>query len=506
VNEPPPPDSAAAPRFDTTRLADLAVVALAVLWLARLAVFAGDAVFQSDECFHAWVSGWIAAHGRLPREIPGLYSGFAYFYPPLFHVLGAAWIRVFGVGTLPELNVVVTGVLLVAVWATARMLAGRDAARWAALLVMTSTGIAQYATRFYVEALSTLFAVAALAALVRLGRTERTRDAILLGVTTGVAWLAKPSALVLVALWVVLAPAAAWRGRRMLARGLVLATAVAIGVASPYWLRDWILFGSPLYPAGARDRHPLIDRLNQIRFSLTPADLAHQMFLSMGPWIVAAALVILVLGWRARAPRAILSGLALCLLLIVLSPLQPMVEPRHLNPAVAVLAVLGAAGLTFVVAGRPRLAAGIGILLMIGAGVAIATMQNPRDEFDPDPAVTEACVAVRRIVPAGETVLSLWTYDTFYHAGRDATWPVPWGQRDHPVEMFLTTDCDTVMAALVRHRIGWVLMPSNTAGAPVFDGANYPSSFVTCMNWLAGPGRVRVAWRSDEIELIQVRR
>ena len=31
-------------------------------------------------------------------------------------------------------------------------------------------------------------------------------------------------------------------------------------------------------------------------------------------------------------------------------------------------------------------------------------------------------------MPAGATVLSLWTYDTFYYSGRNATWPIPWSR------------------------------------------------------------------------------
>ena len=506
MNEPSPSKSAGAPRFGFTRTADRALMLLAVLWIARLAVFAAVGVFQSDECFHAWVSGWMAAHGSLPREIPGLYSGFAYFYPPLFHLLGAAWIRVFGADALSQLNVVVTGALLVAAWATARELAGRDAGRWAAALVMTSSGIAQYATRLYVEALSTLLAILALAALATLERRGRTRDALALGVVSGLAWLAKPSALVLLALWLAIAVVAVWRGRRALARSLVIATAVAIGVASPYWLRDWLLFGSPLYPAGAPDRHPLVDRLNQSTFSLSPLELTRQMGSSMGPWIAVAALATLVLGWRGRVRPALAIAIGVTVLLMALAPLQPMVEPRHLNPLVAVLAVLGAAGLAGATRARPRVAAAIGVVLALAVAITIVTLPGPRDEFDPDPAVTEACAAVRRIVPADATVLSLWTYDTFYDAGRNATWPIPWGQRDHPVEMFLTTDCDSVAAACARHRIGWVMMPADTPGDPVFDGANYPRSFVTCIGRLTGAGRARVAWRSNEMELIQLLR
>jgi hypothetical protein len=327
-----------------------------------------------------------------------------------------------------------------------------------------------------------------------------------LGVATGLAWLAKPTALALVALWLGLALVAAWRGRDALARSLALAAGVAIATAAPYWLRNWVLFGSPIYPVGAPDRHRIVDRMNQTLFSPAPLDFAREMAASIGPWIALAALVTLVLGWRGRAPRAIGGAIAVCTLLIVLGPLQPMLEPRHLNPIVATLAVLGAAGLALATRGHPRATVGIDLLLILAVAISLVTLENPRKDFDPDPALTEACAAAKRIVPADATILSLWTYDTSYYSGRAATWPIPWGQRDHPVEMFLTGDCDSVAAACAHHRIGWVLMPADTPGDSAFDAANYPRSFVRCMTRLADSGRARVAWTSDEMQLIQLLR
>ena len=75
-------------RFD--RVADLGVAAIAIAVVAVLTAQAGAARFFADECFHAHVARWIADHGALPRVLPEFYSGYAYAYPPLFHLIGAA--------------------------------------------------------------------------------------------------------------------------------------------------------------------------------------------------------------------------------------------------------------------------------------------------------------------------------------------------------------------------------------------------------------------------------
>src|SRR5438477_8505733 len=78
------------------RWADLSVLAIAALWLFLLARQAAGARLQSDECFHAVVSQWIATHHTLPETLPQFYSGFAYYYPPLFHVLGGVIVAIGG--------------------------------------------------------------------------------------------------------------------------------------------------------------------------------------------------------------------------------------------------------------------------------------------------------------------------------------------------------------------------------------------------------------------------
>src|SRR5690242_6761181 len=130
--------------------------AAAVLWLVRLAPQALRARFYTDECFHAYASTWILAHHALPRELPGLYSGFYYYYPPLLHVVGAMWAGAWGAGALSTLNLALAGATLAVLGWGARGVAPAAPRRWAVLLLLLSVPLAQYALRFYAEALETL--------------------------------------------------------------------------------------------------------------------------------------------------------------------------------------------------------------------------------------------------------------------------------------------------------------------------------------------------------------
>ena len=122
-------------------VAEIAIAALAVFSLILLARNASHAVFATDECFHAHLARWIAEHHALPRVIPELYSGIPYFYPPLFHLVGAVSVAVAGVGSLPYLNVVLLGALAALLFFAPLDRESRTAQRWTLALLIGNTSI-----------------------------------------------------------------------------------------------------------------------------------------------------------------------------------------------------------------------------------------------------------------------------------------------------------------------------------------------------------------------------
>lgn len=482
-------------------LTDFAVLGISVLWLARLGAQAAGARYQTDECFHAYMSEWFASHVTLPRTIPELYSGFAYYYPPLFHVLGGLWVRLFGEISLRFLNVFVSGALLVTLSFGCRSLGVRSAGGWAVALSVTSSLLSLHAVRLYVEQLTALLAAGAVLLVLRVRQTRSRPAAIALGVTTGLALLAKHSALVLVAGVLVMAVFYALRRESKLARAYGLAVAIALLVAAPMFVRNSVLYGSPIYPALAADVHPLLNALNRATFTPPPHELYADVARGMGIPLGAAVVAALVLPALRRRGSLELGLLAACVILIAIGPMQPFLDTRHMLPVLVLMALLASIVLTRELAHRPAMSAAIGVVLL--ATAAGSPLPNYRALLDQSRAGEAAFRAVREHVPAGEAVLSLYTYDTFYYSRRAATWPIPWGQKDPPVEMFLTSDCDSMLLALKRHRLRWILAPRDPQGE-TFNGANYPRAFVTCLAMLVAQRRVSVPWHSESAALVRV--
>ena len=481
--------------------ATIAVVALALVSAARLMEQAGRARLYTDECFHAYVAEWIASHHRLPDVLPELYSGFSYYYPPLFHLLGAAWVLLAGTASLAQLNVALFALLLASLaWLPVPGLAAAPR-RWAALLCIANGWLALYAVRFYVEMLiSTLVLLAALL-LWRLARTLRTRDAVWLGVASGLALIAKHTALVLPAVLAGLAIVAALRRQRAALRCWLLTLGIALAIALPYFVRNQLRFGSPIYPAFARDTHELVWKLNLAKFGLPAAEFYRSSLSAIGPWVLAmtaAALVLAALRRRLTLPAGLAIG---GLVVFALGAAAPLHDVRHVTPLIAVLAIAASARVWDAASRRAWVAWTIEAGLLLVAIVAVTRLGDLRRDVDLPPGLEQAYAAARQRAPADGTILSLWTYDTFYYTRIRATWPIPWAQREHPVELFYEKDPQRFDALLRRYGID-LMFVLRTRPPAEFDGANYPASFVDCVVALIDQGALVVLWKTDRLALV----
>ncbi len=476
---------------------------LALVWVAGLIPQALGARLSTDECFHAFMSQWIAVHGTLPRTIPELYSGFSYYYPPLYHMLGAGAVKAGGEAGFKLLNVAITGTLLLSIVMLCRRLGSASAGRWAVCLCIANAWLGVHAVRMYVEQLTTLLAVTALLLMLVVRRSTRARSAVMLGVVIGLALVAKHSSLALVAVTFGLAGFYAWRGERRVARHFAYAAIIGVAIALPMFVRNQIFYGSPVYPALAPDLDPLLYALNKATFTPSPGSFYRQMGLYIGAGIGVMLLGALSVAIVRRRGSLGVGLIGVCLALIALAPLQPLLDARHMLPVIVALAVLGALAVAESLAARRGLVMACDIALLAIAAYFVATLQNYRVYLDAPPELDPVMQAVREHVPEQATVLSLYTYDTVYYSGRAATWPIPWGQPSHPVEMFLTADCDSALMALRRHHIRFAIVP-NVPQGEAFNGANYPRAFVECMAQLSRSGRILVRWTSNTTTLIEI--
>jgi len=479
-----------------------ATAGVALAWLLRLGLQAAGGTFATDECFHAYAAESILARHALPARLPEFYSGLASYYPPVLHVAGALWAAVLGLPALHLLPIAFAGLTLLLLVGARVANVPPAAGRWAALLCILNVSLAIDAVRFYAEAPSTLLTLAAVLLMIRMDRGGGSGLAIATGVVVGLATNAKITGWLLVPLLLAIALADVARGRRGHAVRPLVAAGVAVAIGLPWLIRNQVLFGSALYPAFV----PGIDRallaLNQQHFS-TPLP---RFLLGLLPYLGIPLLVMLAAAvvFAVRARRFAMSEtlLVFAVLGMLIVALLPMAAARHLDLFVPVMALAAGWIVSDALGKRAGARLVIEAALLVLAMVAVARMPDRRASVDEPEYLQRAFAEITPRVPEGATILSLWTYDTFYYTRRPATWPNPWGAaRLTPI--FEERDPDHFLAGLREARIDFMLVPRRIQ--PVaFNTANYPESFMNCVKELIGRRTMPVVWASDELMLLKV--
>ncbi len=439
----------------------------------------------------------------MPERIPELYGGLFYSYPPLLHVLGAGWVTLFGPQSLPIMNVLLYGALLCALALVPVPGLPSTPRRWALWLVIANAAPATYAVQFYAEILTCLLGLLVALLVLRVAATGRVRDGVLLGVASGFALFAKNTALLVPVLLAGLVLAQGVARRRDGVRAGLWALAVALALATPMLLRNQMLFGSAIYPGLARDIDPWLYGLNRERFGRELPIYLAAVWSTVGGWVLSWGALGGIVALAARRLDVGAGLLACSLVGIAVSPFSPLHEARHVMPLIAVIALAGAIHVHHALRARALTSIAVEYGLAAIALIAVLTLGDRRTPYDVPPHLAEAYAAIEERVPPGRTGLSLWTYEAFYHAGRPATWPIPWGQGTRsPAALFREQDPERFLAELDRLGIEWMLVPRG-AGAERFNGANYPRSFMSCVTALAQRGALRVVWGSSVLVLVE---
>src|SRR5262249_13741971 len=157
---------------------------------------------------------------------------------------------------------------------------------------------------------------------------------------------------------------------------------VALVFAAPMFVRNAILYGSPIYPAFAPDLDPLLYRLNAAQYTPPARNFYFAMALYIGPAI--GAFVLTALAWAGITRRFTIEiGLVIfCVALVAAGPLVPLLDPRHLLPVIVALAALGAIAVARALGGRRAVVVALDVALLAMAAYFVATMKDYRRFMD----------------------------------------------------------------------------------------------------------------------------
>jgi len=139
-------------------------------------------------------------------------------------------------------------ILLVTASLAVRLGLSESGAWWAAALIVTMAALYRGAYGGFIDVVVAAFILGA--ARIGLDAEER-RQYVLFGILCGIAMAAKYTAIIP---WILLVLCSLWislirhNGKADALRNLSISCLVAVAVASPFYLRNWIFFGCPIYP------------------------------------------------------------------------------------------------------------------------------------------------------------------------------------------------------------------------------------------------------------------
>jgi hypothetical protein len=289
-----------------------------------------------------------------------------------------------------------------------------------------------------------------------------------------------------------------------LTKGVLLSLGVALLITLPFFIKNYYFFGSPFYPALGPDIHQELYELTSKKFILSAQPFYQTSFKHLGPslWIlVGAALSTSILHRQWSLAAALLIS---CVTTFLLTPFLPMHDPRHIHFLIPLMGFSGFLILFKYVQEKRALCLAVDFLLIAVCVNFIANLPNYRESLDVPRGLKEAYEEIPKFVPQDKSILSLWTYDTFYYTKRRATWPIPWGQSQRPLDIFYEKDPDQFLKKLHQYSIDYILTPHHASGI-MFDSANYPESFIHCLSGLLKKEKLRLIWQSEWLALYKVR-
>jgi hypothetical protein len=267
-SEPPRSDSGARP--DKLPLIPVFVIAsvLLVTAVGGLAPITGD--WGSDAVDYHYLGPKVWLRDGMIRPVP---DNFTTAFPAIVETTYGALMAIGG-DRAPGVSAVFTFSLFLLIVFSLATRAGLTAAEawWAVALAASMPAVYTGAHTGFVDALYAAFVVAA----ARIGLdARRTRDYVAFGLFCGFALGTKYTGLLAVPILIVCAIllwAQEERGKlRVLVRSASLVAAVAALVAAPFYARNWILLGSPIYPPP-----PILANIFHVKY--LPADAIHNFY------------------------------------------------------------------------------------------------------------------------------------------------------------------------------------------------------------------------------------
>ena len=484
-------------------------IAYLLFYIFRLYSSLADTFFWADENKHAYICSLIFKSHQIPQVLPEeIYGQFKWSYPPLFHILGALYIWILGLGALKFFNLMLLLIFLVSFYGLIRKFYGQLEAIAASLLITVAPILAINTVRFITEMLTILLIFYSFFFMVLALKNETKIFAILSGLATGLLMLAKQVGVVflgfygLVFIWY-------FFNNKNNARIMFYIIGVSVAIYIPYLV--WFIshkievfnFVSAFWGLEKRPDWATAGVKSFRRFDSSIKEFAYLFYSGNGIVIAISFLLPLYHFIRTRLkdqPQNLVFILTIYLAAIMI--IWHITNSRH------IITLLPLMGFLFCYAFQQRIKklnvkrAAI-LLLLIIAGYSAYKLPDYRQKFNSSGRDFQPLAEIiKETSTAGDRTLCINRFDVLMYTQKPVIWPHP-KLRDIPIDLVEKQSAEKLYRVLKKYQIKYVLINLNLVqDTDIFFGRNYPMPFIRNCEKLDRQGKLSLTATSKSNKFI----
>jgi 4-amino-4-deoxy-L-arabinose transferase-like glycosyltransferase len=465
-------------------------------YLFQLYTSLDNTFFWADENKHAYICSLIYKTHHIPTVLPNdLYGGYRWSYPPLFHILGAAFMGIAGPSSLKFFNLILLVIFLPSFYFLIRKHYGDSEAVVACLLITLSPVLAVNTIRFTTEMLSMLCIFFSFFFLLVALKKSATPYAVVAGLFTGLLMLSKQVGFVLFGFYGLLLLWFFWKRKQNLnillwLLGVSVATYIPYAVWAIYNKVEFLGFVTVFLGIAQKPEWSGTALKIFHKYDSGIVEFAHLFYRGNGFLLTILFFLPLYYFIRIRfkdEPQIY----AFCLLIYLVFVMMAwhITNKRHTIILLPFIAFLAGYAMNQVTTNKLIIKALI-LLLLVVAGYMTYHMPNYRQMRNAPRDFVELSELVKEDTSSDFRVLCLRKFDAIMYMQKPLIWPH--ARLSHaPIELLENQSADNLLTLLKKYKIKYIVIE-----VPIivrvnkFHAGRYPLYFVRNCERLERQGKI----------------
>jgi 4-amino-4-deoxy-L-arabinose transferase-like glycosyltransferase len=465
-------------------------------YLFQLYASLDNTFFWADENKHAYICSLVYKTHQIPMILPDdLYGGYRWSYPPLFHILGAAFMGIAGPAFLKFFSLSLLLIFLPSFYFLIRKHYGNNEAVIACFLITLSPVLAINAIRFTTEMLSMLCIFFSSFFFVIAVKKANKFYAVISGLSTGMLMLSKQVGFVIFGFYGLLFLWFFWKNKENFKISLWV-LGVSVATYSPYFV--WAIYnrvevlGFVSVFLGIADKPEWSGTALKVfrRYDSGIIEVASLFYKGNGFFLTILLLLPIYYFIKIRfkdEPQNYAFFLFIYLVIVMMA--WHITNDRHTIILLPLIAFLFSYTVNKITANKLIIRALIISLLLIGGYLAYH-MPNYRQKYNAPEEFVELTKFINEDTASDARILCLSKFDVIMYTQNPVIWPhAKLGKV--PIELLEKQSADKLFALLKQYKIKLIIIETpRIVNVKRFHGGRYPLYFVRTCEQLERQGKI----------------